>query len=604
MRDPRFPTGVLHFAVLLGSAASAQFTQRVDVSSAGSPVHDGAPWANTVSGDGRRVVFVSTATNLVPNDGNQKSDVFLRDRETGTTEIVSLDSAGHQANDHSWWTAVSADGRFVAFESTASNLVAGDTNGWGDVFVRDRQSRTTERVSVDSAGGEGSRGGGVPAISADGRFVCFLSDSPDLVPNDTNGRWDAFLRDRLAGTTVRVSTRPDGVQGNGDAWTASISADGQVVLFASTASNLVPEDPNQSMDAIVRDLRLDTIEVASLGTNGVHGNGWSNVPTISPDGRYVAFVSNSTNLGFDVVPGIAHVYVKDRRTGVLEIASVADDGRQGNGKCDRPTLSADGRTVAFESEASNLVPSDTNHAVDVFVRDLDAGTTERASVASDGSEGQPTSDWLTSNGPSISADGRRVVFTSPAANLVPDDSNGLWDVFLRDRSGAPSIEFLCEPGIGGVIACPCGNPPAGPRRGCDNSSGTGGAKLYAYGGTFVSSDSLVFQVHEYGRDTLRFFLQGSTTIASGVVYGQGVRCAGGRILRLYTRSGPWRTFSVPNHDAGELPVTARSAALGDVIRAGETRAYFVSYRDATVLGGCPTSRTFNATQTGVVNWAP
>src|SRR5205823_5466864 len=208
---------------------------------------NGTSFAPAISADGRFVAFPSEATNLVPGDTNGVTDVFVRDRRTGTTERVSVSSAGAEANGTSFTPAISADGRFVAFSSDATNLVGRDTNGAVDVFVNDRMTGMTERVSVDSTGAQANAASieqFCPALSGDGRFVAFESDATNLVPGDTNGVADVFVHDRLTATTERVSVDSAGAQANDKSDFPAISADGSVVAFVSTASNLVPDDTN------------------------------------------------------------------------------------------------------------------------------------------------------------------------------------------------------------------------------------------------------------------------------------------------------------------------------------------------------------------------
>jgi len=194
------------------------------------------------------VVFESDASNLVPGDTNGRYDIFLRDRQTDTTTRLSVSSAGTQGNDSSLAPSISADGRYVVFESDASNLVPGDTNGRYDIFLRDRQTGTTTRLNVSSTGTQGNGVSGRPSISADGRYVAFNSDASNLVPGDTNGRNDIFLRDRQTGTTTRLSVSSTGVQGDGHSYDPFISADGRYVAFNSHATTLVPGDTNGKQD--------------------------------------------------------------------------------------------------------------------------------------------------------------------------------------------------------------------------------------------------------------------------------------------------------------------------------------------------------------------
>jgi Tol biopolymer transport system component len=428
----------IDFAVA-SPGASPGPTERVSVDSAGNQGNSssGSP---ALSADGRFVAFASYATNLVPGDTNGIDDVFVYDRQTGITERISVDSAGNEGNGSSRIPSISADGRFVAFFSYATNLVAGDTNGAPDVFVHDRLTGTTERVSVDSAGIQGDSSSWSPSLSADGRFVAFESYATHLVPGDTNlcsdGRTtfpcnDVFVHDRETGITERVSVDSAGTQGDGGSSNPAISADGRFVAFASGATNLVPEDTNGWGDVFVHDRETGTTQRVSVDSAGIQGNGSSTSPSISADGRFVAFGSGATNLVPGDTNGRGDVFVRDRGTGTTERVSVDSAGNQGNGSSGSggPAISADGRFVAFGSGATNLVPGDTNLRDDVFVRDRGTGTTERVSVDSFARQGN---GW--SFDPAISADGRFVAFFSYATNLVPGDTNGVEDVFVHGRS--------------------------------------------------------------------------------------------------------------------------------------------------------------------------
>jgi Tol biopolymer transport system component len=360
-----FVVAVAGFAVVPQVAVGA-FIERVSVAGDGSQANNDN-YSLAISADGRYVAFYSAASSLVPGDTNGALDVFVRDRRAGTTQRVSVATDGSQGNGFSYDPAISADGRYVAFDSYASSLVPGDTNGDSDVFVRDRRLGTTQRVSVATNGSQGNGDSASPAISADGRYVAFSSDASNLVPGDTNGALDVFVRDRRSGTTQRVSVATDGSQANGGS--PAISADGRYVAFTSVASNLVPGDTNGFEDVFVRDLKSGTTRRVSVATDGSQGNNDSSVrPAISADGRYVAFESYASNL----VPGDTNglEFVRDLRLDTTRQVDVAADGGQPNGLSFFPAISADGRYVAFESYASNLVPGDTNHSADVFVRDL------------------------------------------------------------------------------------------------------------------------------------------------------------------------------------------------------------------------------------------
>ena len=324
----------------------------------------------------------------------------------------------------------------MAFSSEASNIVPGDTNSSRDIFVRDRLTNTTTRVSVDSAGNQGNFNNNLstPSISADGRFVAFASNSSNLVPGDTNNNNDIFVRDTLTNTTTLVSFDSAGNQGNTDSDSPSISADGRFVAFASNSSNLVPGDTNNNNDIFVRDRLTNTTTLVSLDSAGNQANTYSNSPSISADGRFVAFASNSSNL----VPGDTNntydMFVRDRLTNTTTLVSLDSAGTQGNGTnvLGTPSISADGRFVAFESRAFNLVPGDTNFRFDIFVRDTLTNTTTRVFVDSAGNPGNSSSSK-----PSISADGRFVAFASESSNIVPGDTNNNNDIFVVDISSIP-----------------------------------------------------------------------------------------------------------------------------------------------------------------------
>ena len=324
-------------------------------------------------------------------------------RAHGTTERVSVSSDGAQGNKDSFGSpAISSSGRFVAFKSDATNLVPGDTNRYEDVFVHDRKTGNTRRVSVTSGGAQGNGSSFEPVISAGGRFVAFGSFATNLVPGDTNDYEDVFVHDRRTGKTWRVSVSSGGSQGNVYSYGPAISPGGRFVAFSSSATNLVPRDTNDSGDVFVHDRRTGTTERVSVSSDGAQGNQQSSQPAISPGGRFVAFSSQATKL----VPGDTNrwddVFVHDRRTGTTERVSVSSGGAQGNKGSGSPTISPGGRFVAFSSAATNLVPGDTNGLIDVFVRDRRTGTTERVSVGSGGTQGDHGG-----GGPAaISSDGR------------------------------------------------------------------------------------------------------------------------------------------------------------------------------------------------------
>ena len=373
----------------------------------------------------------------------------------GSTERISVGAHGRQGNGASTGgtfatgQATSADRRFVAFASDATNLVKGDTNGLRDVFVRDRHLGRTERVSVATGGAQAHGTSSSPTISADGLYVAFELDADDLVPGDTNKYPDIFLRDRATGETERVSVGPHGrqarfscVDGCNGSFDPSISANGRFVAFSSDAINLVPGslvggcgEEFCSDNVFVRDRkkgRTELISVPYSGSNDLPSIG----PVITPDGRFVAFISAASNLVQGDTSGGCRpegagcdwdVFVRDREHGTTERVSISTKGAQANASSFLSGISDDGRLVAFESDATNLVPGDSNGTTDVFVRDRKNGTTERVSVGPNGKQANAGS-----HGGFVSADGRYVVFSSDATNLVPGDTNGHADIFVRD----------------------------------------------------------------------------------------------------------------------------------------------------------------------------
>lgn len=428
-------TSLLALVLLPGLTLADGQTTRISVNNARVQGNQSSYYAS-ISADGRYVAFLSDANNLVVGgDTNGVSDIFVRDRKTGETERVSVDSAGKQGNGSSFGRfAISADGRHVVFESSAKNLVSGDTNGQKDIFVHDRLSGKTSRVSVDSAGVQSNSYSYSPSISADGRYVAFVSNADNLVDGDSNNVADVFVHDRQTGKTTRVSVNSDGSGANEFSGSPSISADGRLVAFDSGADNLVPVDTNRMSDVFVHDRQTGQTALVSVDSVGKQGNNHSFDSFLSANGRYVAFVSLATNLVEGGTKGWHKVFVHDRNTGKTELASVDSAGTQGNEYSVIPSISADGRYVAFASHADNLVSGDTNGYDDVFVHDRKTGKTERVSVNSAGKQGNSISLMtLVINPSAISADGRYIAFESYADNLVAGDTNKKYDVFVRDR---------------------------------------------------------------------------------------------------------------------------------------------------------------------------
>ncbi len=419
----------------IGAAADGDTTRRVSVDSAEKQAN-ASSIRPSISSDGRFVAFSSEASDLVRNDANGDRDVFVRDLRTGTTERVSVSSSGSQANGTSRYPSINAGGRFVAFESNASDLVQDDTNGSDyDVFVHNRFTGATELVSVDSYSlsdprVQGNNSSTRPSINGDGQEVAFDSLATNLEDEpDTNGKRDVFVHLRDTTITYRVSVNSSGSQANGTSHSPSISSDGHFVAFSSEATNLVRNDTNDAYDVFVRDAAPEITRRVSVSSSGSQANGSSDDASISADGRFVAFSSEATNLVRNDTNGARDVFVRDLRTGTTERVSVNSAGSQANGTSRYPSISENGRFVAFDSRARNLVRNDTNGDYDVFVRDLRTGTTRRVSVNSAGNQGNASSDNA-----SIGYNASVVAFASRARNLVANDTNSAYDVFVHERS--------------------------------------------------------------------------------------------------------------------------------------------------------------------------
>lgn len=404
----------------------SSFTEKVSIATDGSN-GGGEAYHQAMSADGRLVVFDTQGT-LAPGDTNRRDDVYLRDRLTKVTTRISLPRGGRPDAGQASFPAISGDGRFVAFNtSAAAPLLDGDTNAVGDVYVHDRLTGAHSVVSVASDGTQGNGTSHYPSISADGRYVAFSSSATNLVPGDTNGEVDLFVRDRETGTTVRASVASDGTQAD-DRLTSvpldlAISDDGRHVAFQSDATNLVPGDTNGVADIFHHDLTTGTttrVSVSSAGTQAATG---SDRVAISGDGSRIAFTGPGSLAGAGT--GI-RALLHDRTTGATTVVSTALDG---TAAAAWPSdISRDGRYVVFRSEASNLVGGDTGISSDVFVRDLATATTARVSVRSDGSQANHHSG----GGDVISADGRSVAFYSIASDLDPTNPLGGTHIFVRD----------------------------------------------------------------------------------------------------------------------------------------------------------------------------
>ncbi len=347
-----FPSGTT-----IVRAAPGDIT-RISVDSVGTQAN-GSSRRGSISGDGRFVAFESDATNLADGAGG----LFLKDRQTGAVTRISADGEN---------PSVSNDGRFVAYESFATALIGEDTNGVYDVFVYDRQSGVTTRVSVDSAGAQANGGSTNPSISGDGRFVAFQSDAANLVSGDENGVSDIFVHDNQTGTTERISRTSDGAGANASSYDPSISSDASVVAFTSNATNMDGNDTNNKPDIFARNRMNGFTTRVSVNSSGFGADGGGSHSAISGDGRYVVFLSDSGNLDprANDYRGKQLVYVHDRQIGQTTLASVYSDGTILTiGLLDQPTISKDGRYVAF----SFYDKGNNNGIMNIWVRDLQTG---------------------------------------------------------------------------------------------------------------------------------------------------------------------------------------------------------------------------------------
>ncbi len=442
-------TSFVALSVIVGGTSAAQSTapasnvvetSRVSVSSKGGQ-GDYSSFAVGMSARGRYVAITSDATNLVAGDTNGKRDAFVHDRWTGETTRVSVSSSGEQANCSdpfgcSSAAGISSDGRYVAIDSDAPNLVPGDTNAASDVFVHDRRTGLTTRISISDGGSQGNGASDSAAISTDGRYVAFSSTASNLVPGDTNGAVDVFVHDLRTGRTTRASLDSHGRQTNrgSGSWDSALSAHGRYVAFTSNASNLVAHDTNNLADVFVRDLRTGRTTRVSVSSRGRQAGGdrtrnGSNAPSISANGRWIAFHSAASNLVRGDTNRVFDIFVRDRKTHQTRRVSVSNRGRQANAESfGPPSISPDGRYVAFGSLASNLVAGDVNDTTDVFVYDRRAS---RVILASRNTDGQQGDDGSANAVGAFSGNDLYLAFSSWAGNLVDGDTNGGPDAFLR-----------------------------------------------------------------------------------------------------------------------------------------------------------------------------
>jgi Tol biopolymer transport system component len=528
---------VLVVAAVIHSNGVAQQVVRANVDSSGAEATDWSRWP-TLSGNGRYVSFLSASPNLVAGDANGDCDVFVYDRHAGTTDCVSVDPNGIPGNDASgqWGgdpASMSFDGRYVAFASWATNLLAGRTTLVGGIYLRDRQSGTTELVSVDSNGAQGNGNCDFATMSDDGSIVVFDSDASDLVANDTNQKFDIFVHDRTTGVTERISVDSSGAEANGDSFGPLVSTDGQVVVFSSNATNLVAGDGNGAWDVFVHDRRSGTTTRISVDSSGTEATGASAATAFSRDGSTVAFRSSAANLVAGDGNGVIDLFVHEFASGVTERVSVDSFGNEGDGQSSWAALSSDGRKVAFDSGATNLVVGDTNAQWDVFLHDRTTGTTVLRSLDPSGIQGDDGSSF-----PTISADGGSIAFESEADNLVPGDSNGIGDVFVRDdhvaawtnygsgfagTNGVPLISAQQDPVLGTSLTVDVGNSYGQPTFGLLLVGFTRADFPTGFGGEVLLVPALLVPISfSYGADSFSCTVPTDVTLAGTTLDVQAV----------------------------------------------------------------------------------
>jgi Tol biopolymer transport system component len=579
----------LALLVLPHESASAQgcSTVRASVSSSGAQGDAGVGQAD-MSADGRYVVFTTTSSAIVPTNG--WSQVARHDLVTGATILVSAAPGGAPANSVCETPHASADGRWVCFSSRSTNLVPGDPSFMSDIFLHDCDSGTNYLASRSTAGEYGNDETFDSAISGDGRYVAFATASSNLVPDDTNGYGDVFVFDRDAGTTELVSSTASGVQGDRYSVHPSISNDGRYVAFGSLATTFHPADVNGLLDVFVKDRVTGALVLVSARPDGLPSNGNSDYPAISGDGNYVAFQSVSTDLGPpDQTFFITNdVFVRDLLSSTTSVIDRTVLGGPPTGQAEYPRISFDGRFVVFESASTDLVIGDTNGANDVFLHDRERGQTLRVNLTN--------SDLQTggfSGRPAVSDDGRRVAFISTGSDLAPDDTNGVFDAFVR-TCPTPSGTAFCA-GDGTATACPCANFGA-LGSGCASASQIYGGHLFALGAASVSADTFVLRGEGLLASFITYF-QGTAQVngGQGIVFGDGLLCAGGSIIRLGTK---FSTGGVSGYPAAGDPAIS---IKGLIPPGGGSRTYQGWYRAAAPF--C-TPDTFNMTNGLEVVWQP
>lgn len=385
----------------------------------------------SISADGALVGFPSVATNLVVSDTNSQMDIFLRDRRTDTTQLVSLNSDGSQmVYPYTSVHAISDDNRYIVFSYHFGGVIP-DDDATDDIYIRDVINNTVERVSITETGVPGNGDSGNPTLSGDGNVVGYVTWAPNLT-GDSQYHHQAVVFNRTTNDLEVVSIGLSGEVGNQSTSLISLSQDGTVAAFRSSATNLVISNTIAYQHIFVRDLVSDTTTLITWGIDGQQGNQPSNYPYVAAGGDFVLFSSLASNLVPQDVLGYQDAFLYNIAEGTIELISRNQQGNFANNDSLACGISADGRFVAFVSGANNLIQNDTNSHFDVFVKDRQTGIIERFSIADDGTEADLSSTLC-----ALSADGMTVAFASYASNLVPGTANSILDIFVRDGQASP-----------------------------------------------------------------------------------------------------------------------------------------------------------------------
>jgi Tol biopolymer transport system component len=428
-------SATLFFASVLLFALGFTFDQRSVTLVSSDSAHliaDGDSHHPVLSGDGHSVAFYTAASNLVPGDENGFDDTFVKNLDTEGLMRVSSDVNGIPADEPSKDPDISADGRFVVFDSTAKNLVPGVTSTVSQVFIKDTSTGEIKpaSASIDRIVANAECSGA--AISSDGRYVVFASLADNLVPGDTNGMLDVYRTDRETGVILRVSEGPQAQEGNADSGGDSgpaISADGRYVAFTTRATNFSEADTDDQEDIYIKDVLTGQMMLASMNAQGQKGNGNSNFPALSADGSQLVFRSQATNLSPADTDSDSDVFYRDLDQGTLMLVSADAAGQKGNQPSSDPAISADGLVVAFSSDATNLVTGILVQKRNIFVRSLSDDTILLASASEAGTPGDGDSA-----SPSLTSDGQSVAYESLAANLT-EALTGPYQIYVTTFEG-------------------------------------------------------------------------------------------------------------------------------------------------------------------------